>query len=171
MANLYELTESVRELQNICLNEDLDLTDEEFGQFMDASFKTFSDLQEKLTAYARLIKNLAADAEAMKAEKQIIHKRQSSIENKVERLKEALHGSMLMSGIEKVDGIPGIRLAKNPMSIDRDKTDLSKVDEEWLAPPVERALDSRKVLAHIKETGDVPEGIVVITDRTSVRIK
>ena len=171
MANIYELTEGVKQLQDICLNEEVDLTEDEFGQMIELSFATYGNLEEKITAYGKLIKNLAAEAEAVKSEKQLLHQRQSAIDNKVARLKESLHQSMAISGITKVDGIPKVALQKNPPSIDREKTDMEKVAEDWLSPPADRELDAKKVLAHFKETGDAPDGVVIITDRTSVRIR
>lgn len=171
MANIYQLTEDVLQLHDVCLDPDLEVSDEDFEHLMEASFSAFGELDEKYRAYAKLIKNLTAEAEAIKSEKQLLAKRQSAVENKVERLKRSLQESMAVTGTMKVGGIPSITIAKSPDTIDRERTDAGKVAEDWLKPPKEREVDSKKIMAHYKETGEVPEGVAIATGRTSLRIR
>lgn len=86
---LYEINEQL--LRCIKVDEDL-YVDEETGEMIDtdALDGLLMARDEKVLSIARWIKNLLAEAEAIKTEKQKLAKRQSAAENKAASLKEYL---------------------------------------------------------------------------------
>ena len=84
MANLYELT---AQLENFELE-----VDEETGEItnLDELDALQMERDEKIENIALWIKNLTADAAAIKAEAQNLTKRQKAAENKAQRLKDYL---------------------------------------------------------------------------------
>lgn len=60
------------------------------------------DLDDKAEDYVHVIRQLEADAEAVKAEKMRLAKKQQAAENGAKRLREALKEAMLMTGKTKI---------------------------------------------------------------------
>jgi len=60
------------------------------------------DFADKAEDYGRVMKQLQADAEAVKAEKMRLARRQQALENNVERMREAVKRAMLITGQKKV---------------------------------------------------------------------
>lgn len=60
------------------------------------------DFADKADDYGRVMKQLQADAEAVKAEKMRLARRQQALENNVERMREAIKRAMLITGQKKV---------------------------------------------------------------------
>ena len=74
--------------------EILETVDEETGEIIDLDRLNALEMErdKKIGNVACWIKDLKAEAEAIKAEKQALDKRQKAAENKAERLKEWLQG-------------------------------------------------------------------------------
>ena len=72
----------------------LETVDEETGEIIDLERLEALEMERdrKISNVACWIKDLKAEAEAIKAEKQALEKRQKAAENKAERLKEWLQG-------------------------------------------------------------------------------
>lgn len=60
------------------------------------------DLEDKAEDYVHVIRQLEADAEAAKAEKMRLAKKQSAAENGAKRMRDALKYAMLMTGRTKI---------------------------------------------------------------------
>lgn len=60
------------------------------------------DFAEKAEGYGKVMKQLQADAEAVKAEKMRLARVQQALENNVERMREAVKRAMLITGQKKV---------------------------------------------------------------------
>lgn len=83
MASLYELTEQALALQELLENGDID--DEIFADTLESLA-----IDSKIESICKVIKNLSAEAEALKAEKKRFEARQKAAENGVKRLKDSL---------------------------------------------------------------------------------
>ena len=72
----------------------LDTVDQETGEIIDLDRLNALEMErdKKISNVACWIKDLKAEAEAIKTEKQALEKRQKAAENKAERLKEWLQG-------------------------------------------------------------------------------
>jgi hypothetical protein len=83
----------------------------------------------KLEAYCKVIKNLEADMDALKAEAKRLTDKRKVLENNVDRLKKAMFDSMKATGTDKVKGqIFTVAIQKNggklPVIVDVDTSEL-----------------------------------------------
>lgn len=101
MASLYEIDQSIRDAI-----ENGFTVDEATGEILDGAELLESlaaDRSAKLENTALYIKNLAADAAAIKAEEQALHERRTVMEKKADRLKEYISASMKSNGESKFE--------------------------------------------------------------------
>ena len=148
MASIYELTEQVLAVQEMMYDGE---TDQQV--VIDTLESLHFEFEEKADNYAKLIKNLSADAAAIKAEEERLYARRKSLETKAQQLKDALEYNMreigktkfkttLFSfGIQKNGG-------KQKLSIDTD--DVHIIPEEYLIPqdPIPNNDKIRELLEH-----------------------
>lgn len=102
---LYELTDDMRSL--LAMLEDLPDEEPEARERQEQAIKdTLSmlalDFKEKAEGYGMVIRQMQADAEALKSEKLRIAKKQSSLETNIDRLRGAMLYAMLLTGQTKV---------------------------------------------------------------------
>ena len=83
MANLYELGEAEKQLLEMFENGDIP------EEALNDTLQSF-DIENKLEAYVKVIRQMQADSAAFKAEADIFTKKQKAAENGVQRLKTAL---------------------------------------------------------------------------------
>lgn len=83
MANIYELTAQAQILQQLLENEEIDETT--YKDTLEAL-----EVEDKVQSICCVIKNIEAEAEAIKAEKDRLQKKQKTAENAVKRLKNSL---------------------------------------------------------------------------------
>lgn len=98
--NLYDLTGDIQKLQNIL----------EMGEVVDAELladvlaDTTADYEEKIENYAKVVKNLSADVDALKAEEKRLTTRRKALENNIDALKARMFDSMKATGKTKIKG-------------------------------------------------------------------
>lgn len=87
--NLFELNQAVRDFE-------LEI-DEETGEILNADALDFLELERdtKIENIALWIKNLKAEAEAVKKQKEAFYQREKALTNKAERLKEYLANNLM----------------------------------------------------------------------------
>jgi len=166
---LYELTEQIHNLLSDSDNEDnrKDLQVE--------LENTYQDMTEKLEAYAAVVKQLDANENALKAEKERFDNRLRSVRSHKEKMKY-----LMVSALQLVPADPkgkrtvigkqfSLSLAKNPIGIDSDACDMKQLPVDFIdyVPKIK----ARDLIDHIKETGDLPAGVVIKDERWSVRIR
>lgn len=121
---LYELTADVMTLQEMLENE---VEDEQM--LLDTLEGVQYEYEYKLEQYAKVIRNLEADANAYKLEANRLNERRRVIENNIDRLKSHMFESMKATGINKVKGtLLNVSIQKNggklPVIVDCDVKDL-----------------------------------------------
>lgn len=90
MANLYELTGQVLELQNMLLDGEYE------EQIINDTIESLAfEIEEKAENYAKVIKNIEADVEGLKSEEKRISEKRRVLENRVKYLKTNLEQSMI----------------------------------------------------------------------------
>ena len=102
---LYELTDQMYSL--LQKMEEIPPEDPEERETWEAAIHDtlamlVDDFAEKAEGYGQVMKQLQADAEAVKAEKMRLGRRQQALENNVERMREAIKRAMLITGQKKV---------------------------------------------------------------------
>lgn len=143
----------------------MDLIDNETGDIID--IEMFDSLQmereEKIEGIALYIKDLKAEAEALKAEKIAFAERQKVAENKVESLKNYLAYALKGQAFKSTKAVVSFRKTQQV-----DVPDIHKLDENFL-----RYKDPEADKTAIKEAikaGQIVKGATLI-ENTSVIIK
>lgn len=120
---LYELTSDLLVLQEM-LEETVD-----DQCLLDTLEGVQGEYEVKLESYCKVIKNLEADMEALKAEAKRLTDKRKVLENNVDRLKKAMFDSMKLTGTDKVKGqLFTVAIQKNggklPVIVDVDTSEL-----------------------------------------------
>lgn len=161
---LYELTGEYIQLMQML--EDASVEDEaEIAAAMEA---VAGDIEDKADAYARMMKNLLGDIDALEQEEKRLYDRRTALKNRVDRLKTAIQNAMELTGTKKLrTSIGNWSIQKNPLSVSA--VDVEKVPARFLIeqPP---KVDRRAILEEFKQTGEVFDG-VTITQGESVRFR
>lgn len=157
MASLYELTGSAFELQMLLESGDID--EDTYKDTLESL-----DINAKIESVCKVIRNLTAEAEAYKAEKDRLAERQKTAENGIKRLKDSLLHYMLTTEQNKVkQGVFSVRINRSesvnildPLKI---PTDYLKFSE----PQINKA-EIKKVL----QSGDEIPGAELVTNESIV---
>lgn len=143
----------------------MDLVDNETGDIID--IEMFDSLQmerdEKIESIALYIKDLKAEAEALKAEKLAFAERQKVAENKAESLKNYLAYALKGQAFKSTKAVVSFRKTQQV-----DIPDIYKLDENFLKY-AEPTADKTAIKEAIK-TGQTVKGATLI-ENTSVIIK
>ena len=159
--NLYDITGDVLQLQELLESDEV--VDTEL--LKDVLADTTEDYEIKLEAYAKVIKNLSANVDAIKAEVDRLTTRKKALENNITALKNRMYESMKATGTTKVKGdIFTISIQKNggriPVIVDVDTSalpdELVKIEEkpdiDAITAYLEKNPDSK--LAHFGSRGE-----------------
>lgn len=159
MASLYELTNAAVELEEMLMSGNIDETTYKY---------TIEglDIETKIENICKIIRNLTAEAEMYKAEKDRLAERQKTAENGIKRLKESLLNYMLLTNQSKVkQGVFSVRVG----STEKVKVvEQDKIPKEFLIMQ-EPKIDLAGIKKAIKEGGEF-EG-VTIENSNHVRIR
>lgn len=153
MSSLYELTNIAVELEEMLMSGDIDETT--YNDTIEGL-----DIETKIENICKIIRNLTAEAEMYKAEKDRLAERQKTAENGIKRLKESLLNYMQMTNQNKVkQGVFSVRVG----STEKVKVvDQDKIPKEFLImqEPKINLVDLKKCL----KEGQKIEGIEIETN-------
>jgi hypothetical protein len=123
--NLYEMTVTANELYELLTSGEID--EQTFKDTLEAM-----GTEEKLESYCKVIRQLEADAEVLKAEKTRIADKQKTAENSIARMKLAVSEFLKAKGVQKEEaGIFKVALsASKAVEI----TDPTAIPEEYIKP-------------------------------------
>lgn len=153
--NIYDLSTEFLNLQTM-LEQGAE-TPEEEQAIVDALESVQGDLEAKCDGYARVVKNMAAEADAIKTEEKRLATRRKALENGVERLKSTIYNTMTLLGAKKVKtSIGTFSIQKNPWSVD--VLDIQKVPARFLIEQ-QPTVDKKAILAEFKESGELFDGL------------
>lgn len=165
MATLYELTEEYRQLLDWM--EDPEVDPQTIQDTLEA---LGGEIEEKADGYAKVIRQLEADAAALKAEAKRMTNKQKTAEENIERLKKSLQRTMEITGREKIDtGLFKVWLQKTPESVVMDEQYIENIPERFL-----RMRDPEINKQAIKEAlsaGEDLDGIAHLESQRKLRFK
>lgn len=92
--SLYEMTSAANYLYDLLTNDEID--EQTFKDTLEGM-----GVEEKLESYCKVIRQLEADAEMLKAEKERIEKKKKTVDNSIDRMKKAVMEFMKASGSTK----------------------------------------------------------------------
>ena len=139
MANLYELTDELANLQSLIELAGGELTDE-VEDALDAMVLNKETAADKLEGYGKVLANFNGEAAALKSEEKRLADKRKVIENTVARLKARVSEYMLIAGESKIKaGTFTFAMQNSPPSldvVDQDKIPMSYYVEQ--APTLDR---------------------------------
>jgi len=140
----------------------------EDGQDVGDTLESVQELTvDKLEGYAKVMKTLEANAEALKTEIKRMQEVEKTCMNGSKRMKEAIYQHMQDTGKRKVDGtLFKFSIAKSPPSLE--VLDDTVIPQQYFNIPAP-VLDKKAILLDLKAEKEVPG--VTIKQGESLRIK
>ena len=127
-------------------------------------------LHEKSQNIIGYMRNIELTIDAMKTEEKRISEQRKALENKIENFKSYVKECMESNGFQKIDtGLGSLTIAKNPMSVEIENE--NEIPSEFKQEIVTTKIDKNAIKKHIKETGEIIPGVIIVDDKTSLRIK
>lgn len=153
MASLYQLNNAYAQLQQMI---------EDGQEGLEDTLASITDaVEEKLEAYAMVIKNIESDVEGIKSEEKRLAERRKIMENGITRMKQAIAETLENSGQDKV------KTEKFTFSFRKSsKVEVSDIDslpQEYVK--VERTI-SRAELAKALKAGEQIQGAQLIENQS-----
>ena len=166
MSKLYELTSDLITLQEL-LEESVD------DQLLQDTLEAVQgEYDVKMESYAKVIKNLEADMDALKAEAKRLTDKRKVLENNIDRLKKAMFDSMKATGKTKAGGqLFTVAIQKNGGKVPvimADNADLSILPDQLVKVVESPDLEA---IRELLEAGKVVEGFALGERGESLRIK
>lgn len=128
MSTLYELTGNYVTLMDMLDDPDVDPI-----TLMDTLDAVEGELDEKAENYGRIIRNLEAEAKALKEEVDRLSRRKKTIDNNIDSLKKRLQMAMELTNRPKIDTpLFKFYIQKNAPSVVVDLDDLQDMPMEYL---------------------------------------
>lgn len=157
---LYELSQNFKNLQQVLENAG---EDENLKELVINSMKELEcDLSTKVENIVRLIKNLQAEVEALKAEEKRLARERKIRENKIENLQGYLFDTI--NGLEKREikgGIFTVSIKKNPPKTIVE--DLNVIPKQFIinTPSIDK-----KMLKEALKNGEIIEGAKLVQEES-----
>lgn len=127
-------------------------------------------LERKSESIIGFTKNIELTIEAMKTEEKRIADNRKALETKLDNFKNYVKECMESSGITKVETTLGtLSIAKNPISVEIVNEDT--IPSEYKQEIITTKIDKKAITDTFKTTGELIEGVNIITTKTSLRIK
>lgn len=144
MAKLYEIVGEFKELLEMASEENMDQK-----LISDTLEGVEFEFEEKADGYAKVVKMLEGDVEAIDKEIKRLTEKKNTIKNNISGIKKNLENAMLVTGKTKFKTLLfGYNIQKNPASV--------SIDDETLIPKdfwveQEPKLDKKSLAAFLKE--------------------
>ena len=165
MSNIYELTQDFLTIQEMM--EDPELDPQTLTDTMEA---VEGELEIKAESYAKIMKNLEGDIEALENEIRRLTSRKKAIEENIKRMKAALQGMMEVTGKTKFKtDLFSFGIQKNTPSVVIDVEDVYDIPEDYLkykAPEI-----NKTAIREAIQQGENLEGIAHLETKNSLRIR
>ena len=162
---IYEITSDY--LQLMQMMEDPDLDPQTLADTMEG---IEGELEDKADNYARVMKNMEADLNGIKAEIDRLSTRKKTIENNIKRMNEALQFSMETTGKTKFKTeLFSFGIRKNAPAVVMDEPYIENIPERFLKysdPTINRSAIKEAI-----QNGEDLEGLAHLESSTSLSIR
>lgn len=163
--HLYELTSDYNNL--VVLLEEPEVDEQTLKNKL---LEITGEMNFKFENLGKIILELDAKFNVISEEIDRLTKRKRTTDNRKEWLKSYVLQEMQVIGQDKIEGdILTLTLTKNPMSIEI--IDENLVPDEFKEQVITYKIDKKKIADRVKDTGEIPNGINVINDKKSLRIR
>lgn len=127
-------------------------------------------LQQKSQNIIGYTKNIELTINAMKEEEDRIASNRKTLENKLARFKQYVKECMENNGITKIEtGLGTLSIAKSPVSVEI--VNEEAIPNNFKQEVITVKVDKTKIKENFKETGEIPDGVNIVTTNTNLRIK
>ena len=127
-------------------------------------------LQEKSQNIIGYYRNNELTINAMKEEEKRISEARKALENRNENFKKYVKECMERVGFTKIETTLGaLSIAKSPISVEITNED--EIPSEFKQEIVTTKIDKKAIADNFKSTGEIPNGVVIHTENTNLRIK
>ena len=127
-------------------------------------------LQQKSQNLIGYTRNIELTIEAMKNEEKRISEQRKTFENRLTKFKEYVKECMEQGGFTKLETPLGtLSITKNPPSVEIINED--EVSSDYKTEVITVKIDKTAIKEHFKSTGEIPAGVNINTQNTSLRIK
>ena len=127
-------------------------------------------LQQKSQNTIGYVRNVELTIDAMKTEEKRISEQRKTLEKRLTNFKQYVKECMENSGVTKIEtGLGTMTIAKNPISVEIINED--DIPSEYKQEVVTIKTDKKAIADHFKATGEIPSGVNIQTNNTSLRIK
>ena len=165
MNTLYQLTADYLNLLEMAEDPDIDEQ-----AFMDTLDGIEGAIEVKAEGYAKVMRQLEADAAACDAESKRLKNKAKTIDNNIKRMKQALQYAMVATGKTKFKtALFSFGIQKNPASVVMDETYIENIPERFLIrkdPEI-----NRKAIKEAINNGEDIGGIAHLESTESLRIR
>ncbi len=167
---LYELSEQYKTLETYLSNPDGEVLFDEL-KFREQLNKISEAFNIKAENIAKLILSKQAESKALDDEITRLTSRKRSAENKVDWLKDYLQVEMQTANIDKIEGqVLSLSLQKSPPScVIINQEVIPKIYVKVI--PAQEQVDKKSILDHFKDTGEIINGVSIVTDKKNLRIR
>ena len=165
MSNLYEITNSFVELMSKA--EEGELTEEEYNKIGE---ELAVQLQAKSSNIIGYYQNENALIEAIDNQIKRLQDFKKIKQNSVDRFKKYVKENMERLEIQKIETELGtLSIAKSPISVEIVNED--EIPEEFKDTITTVKTNKKKISDNFKATGEIPNGVIIHTYNTNLRIK
>ena len=165
MATIYELTSDYLNLLELAEDPDIDEQ-----AFLDTLEGIEGALEDKADGYAKVIRNLEADAAVCDAESKRLRNKKQTIENNIKRMKSALQFAMQMTGKTKFKtALFTFGIRKNPASVVIDEQYLENIPARFLIP--QEPMIDKIAMKDALKAGEDLTGICHLEQTESLQIR
>ena len=127
-------------------------------------------LQVKSQNIIGYYKNNELTISAMKEEEKRLAEARKTLENRNERFKKYVKECMENAGFTKIETALGsLSIAKSPISVE--VTNEAEIPDEFKVEVISTKIDKNLIKENFKETGEIPNGVIINTENTNLRIK
>lgn len=160
--SLYEITNAFP-----ILMEQEEISEEDKKKIEEELTVLLQQKSQNVIGYAR---NTELMINVMKEEEKRLEENRKNLEKQLTKFKEYVKECMERNNITKIDtGLGSLTIAKNPASVEIINED--EIPEEYKTEVVTVKIDKTKIKNNFKETGEIPNGVNILTNNTSLRIK
>ena len=165
MANIYELTYSIKLLWDLMDQGELD-----DDVLKDAMMNSQEDLKDKLEGYCKFIRQMESDVDGISVEIKRLQDRKAVLKNTIDRSKKVMQMAMETAGEKKVKGqIFTISIQANPESVVLDESYIENIPPEYLKVK-DPDIDKAKLKEDLKNGVNL-DGIAHLEQNYGLRIR
>lgn len=127
-------------------------------------------LQQKSQSIIGFTRNKELSIEAKKNEEKRLAESRKRDERQLESFKQYVKECMERNGIKKIETALGnLTIANSPISVQIENED--EIPSEFKTEIRTMKIEKKKIADNFKATGEIPNGVIIYTNNTNLRIK